>query len=246
MRLIFLEKKNIKEGLYFLSFEDSKHVFANRYKINDRIKAVMDDKIGEFIIKKINNKIVFGSFIPTSSLSLSKYNLNLIIGLPKDRALNPIIEKSSEIGVNMILIIPLEFSDRKSISEKNINRLNRIAKEACMQSGNPYLPKIVNLLKIEELLSIKELSDGYKIFLDEKSEVKLDFFDIIKNNPIEKFKNLNIFVGPEGGISDNERSFLIKIGFQPISLGENILRTETAAISSAFFFKLFQKNVFKF
>ncbi|MEJ5272841.1 MAG: RsmE family RNA methyltransferase, partial [Spirochaetota bacterium] len=69
---------------------------------------------------------------------------------------------------------------------------------------------------------------------------------IIKNNPIEKFKNLNIFVGPEGGISDNERSFLIKIGFQPISLGENILRTETAAISSAFFFKLFQKNVFKF
>lgn len=245
MRLIFLEKENFEENLYYLSFEDSKHLFANRYKINDSILAVLGDKIGEFTIKKINKKIIYGSFNPKSLLEKPLYKLNLIIGLPKDRALNPIIEKSAEIGVNNIFIIPLEFSNRKDFSLKNILRLNKILKEGCKQSGNPFIPEIYYLDKITQIDNLTEIKDDFKILLDENCQKKQDFFTLINDNRVENFKKISIFIGPEGGISNNERTFLLNKGFNSVTVSKNILRTETAAISSMFFWRLYQSSIFK-
>ena len=244
MRLLFLSKENFEENLYYLSTEDSRHLFANRYKINDSISAILDDKIGEFIIKKINKKIIYGYFNPKMLLEEPFYKLNLIIGLPKDRALNPIIEKSAEIGVNNIFIVPLEFSDRKDFSFNNILRLNKISKEGCKQSGNPFIPKIYYIDKIGQIDNLLELKDNLKILLDEDCQTKHDFFTLINNNTVENFKKITIFIGPEGGISNNERNFLLNKGFVSVTAGKNILRTETAAIASMFFLRLYQNYIF--
>jgi 16S rRNA (uracil1498-N3)-methyltransferase len=80
--------------------------------------------------------------------------------------------------------------------------------------------------------------------LDEVCQTKHDFFTLINNNTVENFKKITIFIGPEGGISNNERNFLLNKGFVSVTAGKNILRTETAAIASMFFLRLYQNYIF--
>lgn len=245
MRLVFLESNNKKNDLYFLSKEDSHHIIVNRFKIGESITATLGEFLGEFVIKKIENKIVWGNFIIKDKIKRPEHNLSLILGLPKDKALIPIIQKSSEIGVNNIYLIPVNFSDRKTLSENNIERLYRISKEACMQSGNYFLPKIVFNSKLKEFLSHNLIKESLNFLADETSSSDNNLFTIINKLPIERFKNINIFIGPEGGISDDERKILMDSNFYPVNLGPFILRTETAAIVLTFFLKLFQNTNFK-
>jgi len=244
LRLVFLNKNNIKDNLFFLSMEDSKHIIINRMKIGDSMEAVLDNFIGKFIIKKILNKIVYGEFTKIGIIKNSSTSLDLMLGLPKDRALIPVIEKSAEIGINRIFIFPTKFSDKRELSENNIKRLYKIAKSGCEQSGNPIIPEIFFLNDLKTLFSKFNFNDNIKILLKEKNIDKNNFFDLINKIQIERFKNICIFVGPEGGISNDEANYLDDYGFIPLSLGNNILRTETAAISSLFFWKLFQNKYF--
>lgn len=256
MRLIFLEEYLKTGNLFILSKEESKHLLINRYRIGDKIESVFQDYFGFFEIKKIENKIISGEFSITHKLEKENSILNLIVGLPKDRALLPVIEKSSEIGVNKIFLIPLKFSDRKNLNESYIERIKKIAKEGCKQSGNPFIPQIILVKSLEEYIinyDYKNIIDNknnfdnkfsLKIFLDERSDKTNNLFNLVQSNQIEKFKNTVIFIGPEGGISDIERDLLLEAKFIPVSLGKNILRTETAAICATYFIKSFQNANF--
>ncbi|MFN3411105.1 MAG: 16S rRNA (uracil(1498)-N(3))-methyltransferase [Exilispira sp.] len=242
MRLVFLCKSNKKDNLYFLSIEDSHHLIVNRFNKNERINAILEEHYGEFIVKKIYKKIVYGEFIEKGKIRQPEHCLSLIIGIPKDKALKPIIEKSAEIGVNCIYLVPTKFSDRKTLNENILKRLNKISIEGCKQSGNMFLPSIKYLTNFNSINEIFDLNHSVNILLDERSDKENDFFNLIKNFPIERFKNIFIFIGPEGGISEEEKKKLIEKKFISVSLGRNILRTETAAITSAFFWKTFQNS----
>jgi len=245
LRLLFLNEKFKKDNLYYLSLEDSKHLIANRFSIGNTIDAVIDDKFGKFTIKTIIKKIVYGEFHHISLIKSFNSKLFLIIGLPKDRALIPIVEKSSEIGVNQIYLIPLNHSDRKSLNENQLLRLKKIAIEGCKQSGNPNILKIVYFESLESIFKDLSLLNCIKIFLDEEVDFNNNFFNLINKNKVERFKNVVNLIGPEGGLSSQEKRLLMQNDFYPISLGKNILRTETAAIVSSFLIKSYQNINFE-
>ncbi|MFH0755330.1 MAG: RsmE family RNA methyltransferase [bacterium] len=146
-----------------------------------------------------------------------------------------IVEKCTEIGVSFFYPILSERSEKKNL---NIERLNKIAKEAVEQSGRIILPKIFSPELLEKIISDFSDFNGKLFVLDFDGASFAETF--IKNINNENIQNKNenektrqkigLFIGPEGGWSDKEKKFFKQKKIQSISLGSQILRAETSAI----------------
>ena len=222
-------------------FIEDKVEVNNKTKINDEYNInhvinVMRRDVGDFIEIGSNNKSYKAEIISLSPLEVkileekdsteSNINIDIYQGLPKFDKMELIIEKATELGVSNIYPVEMQRSvvklDKKS-KLKKIERWNKIAESAAKQSKRDIVPEVKDVIKLKDIDFNKY---DLNIFLDTKEE----------NNNLEKIyeeikdlKNISIVIGPEGGLSDEEREELIKYT-KPIKLGKRILRTETASI----------------
>ena len=131
------------------------------------------------------------------------------------------IQKATELGVTKFL--PIIF-DRTIVRKINKERLEKVVIEAAEQSNR------INISNIEEPQSLKD-------FLNIK-KIDLIFTDLNSDNKKLNLNKLNenqicIIIGPEGDFSESEREQILSFkGVQSIKINENILRSETAAISA--------------
>ncbi len=153
-----------------------------------------------------------------------KIKINLFISLIKKDKFEWILEKGTELGVSVFWPMISERSEKKDFS---LIRGEAKITEALEQSGRNQRPVLKSVLSFSDLLK-KEFS-GVKVFLDFSSELNLK--DFLKNVP-EKFSEINIFVGPEGGWSETEKIVLQEAGFSGARLGFSVLKTETAVLSA--------------
>ena len=181
------------------------------------------NKNGEWEAKilKISKNIV--KFIITKKLR-QKENIKelwLAFSPIKSNYQNFMIQKATELGVTKFL--PIIF-DRTVVRKINKERLEKIVIEASEQSNR------INVPTIEE-------SQNLNNFLKNNS-MDLIFTDLNSNtNKIDKSKLTDrpvcVIIGPEGDFSESERENILSFkGVQPIKINENILRSETAVISS--------------
>jgi 16S rRNA (uracil1498-N3)-methyltransferase len=160
----------------------------------------------------------------TKSQYIGDRNITLFVAVPKKDTLEWIVEKATELGISNIVPIISERTEKKAI---NRERLEKIIIEASEQSGRGDIPKLGALELLEKALN-KSKSDQSIVFhtvgdiLFENDEDK----ETINN------KDLSIFIGPEGGWSEDEIDKFRKSGFIIRKLGEQILRTETATIAT--------------
>ncbi len=138
-----------------------------------------------------------------------------------------IIQKAVELGA--CEIIPVMTSrcisrpDKKSMQKKLI-RYNRISYEAAKQCGRGIIPEVHDLVEYKNAISmIKDESMG--IIFYECGGEKLNNF---------KFSSeyINVFIGSEGGFSKSEIDFAIENGWKTATLGNRILRCETAPVAA--------------
>ncbi len=144
-----------------------------------------------------------------------------------------IVQKLTELGAFSISFFPSEFSkvNIKGELSKKEEKLRKVAIGAIKQSGNPYLPNIKILKSFKEIFDFK----GDNFLLSQNGSF------LIKSN-MKKKKNINIFIGPEGGFSEKELNEFRKRDIEEIKISENVLRTETAAISSAAIFSYLKET----
>lgn len=154
--------------------------------------------------------------------------ISLWFGLTKPKTADFIIQKATELGVSEILplITRRSFKITPDRLDGRLRRWEKIAREALKQSKGAFLPEI----KKPELLNIALAGSraGLKLFLDDESEINLKAVITTTYTP----ESICLFVGPEGGLEDEERLKLSVAGFKGVSLGRRILRTETAIISA--------------
>ena len=135
-----------------------------------------------------------------------------------------IVQKLSEIWIKNIFFRPSERSIIRERNEKKLDRLNKIAKEAIEQSRWRQLPKITFEKDISKIIEWKE------VIVFDKSESNF------KN--IWTIKNALWIIWPEWGLTENDyKKFWEKI--KTVSLGDTVLRTETASIIAARYLKNF-------
>ncbi len=153
----------------------------------------------------------------------AKRNLWLCLGIIKKDNFELVVEKATELGVSHIVPILCERSEKKNL---NMERLKKITIEASEQSGRGDIPAIHDIVSLHDLLSSDVLPSSALVLDLDGSYVK----DMITP---EEPKTLAIFIGPEGGWSENELSMFLLANILKVSLGSQVLRAETAAISAS-------------
>ena len=133
--------------------------------------------------------------------------------------LNLMIQKATEIGVTRF--IPL-LTERTIVRKLNEKRINKIIIEASEQSNRLKVPSLDKLIKLDT-------------FLKSNQNANIIFGDLNTNNKKIDIKNKNplcVLIGPEGDFSLKEREGILKLkNIIPLKINDNILRSETAAIS---------------
>ena len=153
----------------------------------------------------------------------NKPNITLAVALPKGDRQKWLIEKITELGTDSL--IPL--TTTRSVAEPTaaaISRLQRGVIESCKQSGRNRLLEITQPQSLHNLLTTSSASLRILACPDGTP------MQSILLKPID---NILIAIGPEGGFTDEEIRTANASGFAQMSLCQNILRIETAAIAAA-------------
>jgi 16S rRNA (uracil1498-N3)-methyltransferase len=138
------------------------------------------------------------------------------------------LEKTTEIGVSEITFVLCNRSERNTI---NMERFEKIIVAAAKQSMQYFFQKINTLIKLETFL--KQENTTQKFIAHCEQDDKKHLKELLKIGE----KTL-ILIGPEGDFTNSEIEMAIENNFQPISLGEKRLRTETAGVMSCAIFEI--------
>ena len=218
---------NKENDLFILSNDDSHHVInVMRMNINDEVEIVFDNHL---YLASITNLDVPVKCTLVKELDDNERMIPKIVivqALVKEQKMDYILQKACELGVYQI--IPVNTSRSVVKIDKNdtkkIIRWNKILKEASEQSKRIDIPI---LDKIYDFNDLKTLDFKEKYICSTKENKKLLKSTLSKYNIND---TIVYVIGSEGGFDPKEENELIENGFIPISLGNNILRTETASL----------------
>ena len=130
------------------------------------------------------------------------------------------VEKATEIGIDRFSPIISNFSERKDIK---VEKLIKTAISAMKQSQHSFLPQIDDPVSFNDFIKLPFNGRKYIAHCYDTPKIPL-------SKTYGKGENALILIGPEGDFSESEVESAISKGFEPVSLGESKLRTETASL----------------
>lgn len=194
-----------------------------RLKVGDEVCLVNGD--GNDYVGEIENIGKNSAAIKITSVEKNqkcpKKNLQLFLSATKREKLEIIVQKAVELGVKSLYIFESEYSTMKLSSEK-ISRYEKIIFAATKQCERADFMSI-NIISFKDMLSLFGKCET-KLFANERQGEEYKF------SLLKSANNIGILVGCEGGFSQAEKQQILSLNPENISLGERILRAETAAI----------------
>ena len=205
---------------------EQSHYLKNvmRCKINEKI-LVFDNNTGEYTaeIVNIHKRSIDIEILEKTKPRYVPGDVWLIFCPLKKTRSDFLIEKSTEIGLRKFLPT---YSSKTQTKKLSLNRSRKNIVEAVEQCGGTFIPEISPLSSLSKVIE-QQPEDRILIFCDETLESK----SINECLLLERPQKVAVLVGPEGGFSHSERKLLrTKKNILPVSLGNRILRAETAAV----------------
>lgn len=220
--VVFKEKKLLHQLKNVLRIKRGEKIIlldnkGGEYEIE--IIRVFDSQISGLVRKKIESAPAQNSHL---GLKINLYQALLIRG----QRLKFVFEKGTELGVNAFIPIRSRYSLKKNA---DYERMRRIIKEAAEQSARREMPEIKPVIVFSQ--AVKEAAEQKDVlnivFYEKGNQLSLETLPKLKN-----FKNYNIFIGPEGGFSEEEIGLAKKNNFLNLKIGNLTLRSETAAVAA--------------
>ena len=172
--------------------------------------------------KKLTARIEAAIAVETES----RLACEVIQGLGRADHIDWMIQKTTELGVSRITLFNAERTQTpmKPVQlQKKMNHWRSVAISACEQSGRALLPEITFHTNLTQALA--ETTAECKLLLDFNGIPLISALDHPR-------AAVSILLGPEGGLNPAEIDLAKATGFEPVSLGPRVLRTETAATSA--------------
>lgn len=219
---------DLSQSSIVLPEEESKHLIRVMRKQKGDLIQLMDGK-GKMAIARIEEdhpKKTQLLLVEIQQKERSRnYRFELAIAPTKNMdRIEWMLEKCCEIGLDAIHFVHCENSERSKINQE---RLEKICISAIKQSKQFYLPEIHTLTDFNLFVTDKIPADFNKyIAWCESEQTQFLFDDLVKHQA----KKILILIGPEGDFSKEEVHVAQANGFKDVSLGNNILRTETAGL----------------
>lgn len=137
-------------------------------------------------------------------------------------------EKATEFGVDRIVPVIGEHSERKILKPE---RMNRILLSATKQSLKASIPELSDTISVREFIESTAEKDALKMiaYCFEDGQERASIREVLEKNDA---KEVIVLIGPEGDFSREEADAAVSAGYVPVHIGESRLRTETAALAS--------------
>ena len=226
----------LKSGKEFqLGNQEARHILkSRRLRIGERflIQDLTGKRFDAVLIRCSRSKL---TFVPEFSVEVplpSALNLEILQAITKEKAINWILQKSTELGVNRLDFFfgkysTTYFNNLKRISQ--LDRWNRIVLESSKQCGRQFPPEIFFHEDLQ--MAIKTIPKcQYSWLLSPGISQSASWKNLYEGENLKKHHR--ILVGPEGGFHGDEIDLALSSGMIPIYLGSRILRSETAAITA--------------
>lgn len=138
------------------------------------------------------------------------------------------VEKATEFGVDRIVPVIGEHSERKILKPE---RMNRILLSATKQSLKASIPELSDTISVREFIESTAEKDALKMiaYCFEDGQERTSIREVLEKNDA---KEVIVLIGPEGDFSREEADAAVAAGYVPVHIGESRLRTETAALAS--------------
>lgn len=152
----------------------------------------------------------------------------IVIGVAPTKHLDRmewLVEKLTEIGINSFIPLLCQRSERREIKPE---RLEKIAVSAMKQSLKAVLPRIAPMTPVREVIASCTAEQKFICYCADDVEQRL-----LLARELRPGADVTILVGPEGDFTPHEVQAAFHAGFKPVTLGDNRLRTETAALCAA-------------
>lgn len=210
--------------------EDYNHIVnVMRLKVGDTLTVFNGTNFNyETEIVEIGKKSIKCKVINKIENKIKNSNVTVFQALLKGEKLDYLVQKLTEINVEKLVLFESEFTISKWKEDK-LKKLEKISVEACKQCGRSVPLKIEFLKNVESVVKTFSSFD-YVIFAYEKSNDSL-------KNVLKKLNNNKVclIIGSEGGFSEHEANLICCVkNVSCVSLGETILRAETASLTLAF------------
>ncbi|MFA5725940.1 MAG: RsmE family RNA methyltransferase [Candidatus Omnitrophota bacterium] len=252
MHRFFCPVSNSAGDKIIIGDKDQAHHIKNVLRLKEGEKAIVfDEKGNEYncIISGIGNKIyldVKGKI--SSGQKMAKIKLTVACAMPKKARMDDIVDKLVQLGVNRIIPLKTERTIVKLDKPKEASRLIRwrkIALSASKQSQRNDLAIIEPVKSFEEEIALSAEFDlklvPHLLGARKSLKVILDkFFRKIEPPPF--IPKILVLIGPEGDFSAREVQLAIDSGFIPITLGDLVLRVDTASLAVASCIELYAQN----
>lgn len=236
MRRFLVESINPKKEVCVLTGQEAKHIGkVLRMRPGDRL--ILMDLQGlryQAKIESLSRQAVRVQLeIPLPAAATSALRITVCQALLKTRAMDDMVAKSSELGVACLL----PFTSARTVLRPDaaqvkakMHHWQAIARSATKQSNRAIPLEIASLQPLEIVLSSLKNEQGFKVILWEAEEAR-SLKGLFRASPFqEQFMGV---IGPEGGFTENEVALAQAAGFMTASLGQRILRAETATVTLA-------------
>jgi 16S rRNA (uracil1498-N3)-methyltransferase len=228
----FISPDQVSGSNITLSGEDVHHVgVVLRVKPGDLLSLA--DGTGTAYTVRVadaGHKEIRTEIVSRSKREIGYPRVSLGQGLPKSDKMDWIVQKTTELGVSTIVPLVTERTIVKVRDEgKRTTRWQKICREAAMQSNRIDIPVVEAIRPFGDFLRTSNSKPGI-LRLIPWEEGTEPIKNVLRQH--QGMKQIVLLIGPEGGFSPVEAELAKSRGFLPVSLGPNILRTETAAVAT--------------
>lgn len=151
--------------------------------------------------------------------------VELGVSVPKRQIMEDVVRVASELGVRVVRPLLLDRTVMEP-SQGKLERWRRVAEESMRQCGRTQMLEVTEPCCLQEFLALAAASEVSGFVLHPGGPGRFPW-------RVSPSGGLSVLVGPEGGLCDAEFELAVQAGFIPVSLGETILRIETAAMVAA-------------
>ena len=212
---------------FIMNQDDSNHISkVMRMKLGEQIEVIYNEILYICEIVELSSNVKVKIIEEKDINNELPIKVTICQSLVNEQKMDLILQKGTELGAYSFI----PYNARNSVvkennkSDKKIIRWQRIVKEASEQSKRNIIPKVNNIINIDELI---KLNYDLKL-LCSVNEFTTNIKKVLKEN--KKYDTIIIVIGPEGGFSKEEENKLIANGFISVSLGKTVFRTETASL----------------
>lgn len=227
MRRFYINPQSISENLAILSPEESRHI-ATVLRLQAGTAVELFDGTGYvyqgLILTASPKRITVEILSRYSEAQDDGQKLYLFQSLLKGKKMDLLVQKATELGVHSFCPIQSKYNENHSKQPRQLDRWQRIMLEACKQCKRAQ-HMIIKPVSFLDDLDASSFEQPLVLWEGERSTF-LDATLISYTGPMA------LLVGPEGGFHEEEIEKVIKKGFKPVSLGQRILRSETASLSA--------------